>query len=204
MLAHMHAFRALRKPAIFAGQDRRSGDVRTTAALPLAVSKGLVKNQYKEPERCPGSRSGKHQSGGGAVALSQDEQRMLDEMERNLAADDPRLAARLNSFGRARVPGQARLRHARTAGGILALALIAAVTVMVFMISPFANHLRNDEHPRSTPPSAAARSNPSSRTSATATGTGDATGAKTAKAPAAHSGKAPGAKGTGTPAGAKH
>lgn len=73
------------------------------------------------------------------MALSMDEQRILDEMERNLAANDPRLAARLDSFGQPRRPGTIRLQHARTIGGVLALALIAAVTVMMFVISPFAH-----------------------------------------------------------------
>jgi hypothetical protein len=74
------------------------------------------------------------------VALSMDEQRILDEMERNLAANDPRLASRLGAFGQQRRPGTIRLQHARTIGGVLALALIAAVTVMMFVISPFAHH----------------------------------------------------------------
>ncbi len=103
------------------------------------------------------------------MALSQDEQRILDEMERNLAADDPRLAARLGSFGQPRLPGPMKVQHARTIGGVLALALIAAVTVMVFVVSPFANHMRNDHAPRGTP-SAAAKTAPSSRTSATSAG----------------------------------
>jgi Protein of unknown function (DUF3040) len=75
------------------------------------------------------------------VALSMDEQRILDEMERNLAADDPRLASRLGSFGQQRL-GTIRVQHARTIGGVLALALIAAVTVMMFVVSPFASHIR--------------------------------------------------------------
>jgi hypothetical protein len=92
------------------------------------------------------------------VALSMDEQRILDEMERNLVADDPRLAARLGSFGQTRVPGSIS-SHARTIGGVLALALIAAITVLVFVISPFANHLHGVQGPRShAPSSAAARS----------------------------------------------
>jgi hypothetical protein len=73
-----------------------------------------------------------------------DEQRILDEMERTLAAADPRLAARLGSFGQQRLTGAVRSSQARTIGGVLALALIAAVTVMVFVISPFASHVRND------------------------------------------------------------
>jgi hypothetical protein len=73
------------------------------------------------------------------VALSMEEQRILDEMERNLAADDPRLASRLGSFGQQRLPGAIRSQQARTIGGVLALALIAAITIMVFVVSPFAN-----------------------------------------------------------------
>ncbi len=115
------------------------------------------------------------------MALSQDEQRILDEMERNLAADDPRLAARLGSFGQPRLPGHMKLQHARTVGGVLALTLIAAVTVMVFVISPFAHHVRNDQAPRGTP-SAAARTTPSAK-SATAARSNSAT-VKAAKAPA--------------------
>jgi hypothetical protein len=74
------------------------------------------------------------------VALSMEEQRILDEMERNLAADDPRLASRLGTFGQQRLPGAIRSQQARTVGGVLALALIAAITIMVFVVSPFANH----------------------------------------------------------------
>jgi hypothetical protein len=73
-----------------------------------------------------------------------DEQRILDEMERNLAADDPRLAARLGAFGQQRLTGAIRSQQARTVGGVLALALIAAVTIMVFVVSPFASRVHND------------------------------------------------------------
>jgi len=76
-----------------------------------------------------------------------EEQRILDEMERNLSAEDPRLAARLGAFGQQRLPGPLRSQHARTVGGVLALALIAAITIMVFVISPFANHAGNNGKP---------------------------------------------------------
>jgi DUF3040 family protein len=95
------------------------------------------------------------------VALSMDEQRMLDEMERALAADDPRLAARLNAFGQ-HLPGLLSSPRAKAVSGLLALALIAAVTVMMFVLSPYARHHTNA--PRSTP-SAAAKSS-SAHTSA--------------------------------------
>jgi hypothetical protein len=84
------------------------------------------------------------------VALSMEEQRILDEMERNLAAEDPRLASRLGAFGQHRVPGSLRSQQARTIGGVLALALIAAITITVFVVSPFASHPRNDLKPANT------------------------------------------------------
>jgi cytoskeletal protein RodZ len=102
------------------------------------------------------------------VALSMDEQRILDEMERNLAADDPRLAARLGSFGQPRLPTAMRAQHVRTIGGVLALALIAAVTIMVFVISPFAKHMQNGPAPtRSTASSAPTTARNSQPTAAT-------------------------------------
>jgi hypothetical protein len=78
------------------------------------------------------------------VALSMEEQRILDEMERNLAAEDPRLASRLGAFGQQRLRSPLRSQQARTVGGVLALALIATITIMVFVISPFAHHARQN------------------------------------------------------------
>jgi len=78
------------------------------------------------------------------VALSMEEQRMLDEMERKLAAEDPRLASRFNAFGQQRMPGAFTSRRARTISGLLALALIAAVTMMMFVLSPYGAH-RSDK-----------------------------------------------------------
>jgi Protein of unknown function (DUF3040) len=101
------------------------------------------------------------------VALNMDEQRILDEMERNLAADDPRLAARLGSFGE---PGEGsvRLQHARTIGGVLALALIAAVTVLMFVVSPFASHVYDPgKAPASHKPTPTTHTTTKSKTSTT-------------------------------------
>ncbi len=74
------------------------------------------------------------------MALSMEEQRILDEMERKLAADDPRLASRFNKFGRQRLPGAFTSGRARTISCLVALALIAAVTVMMFVLSPYGRH----------------------------------------------------------------
>jgi Protein of unknown function (DUF3040) len=72
------------------------------------------------------------------VALSMDEQRILEEMERNLAADDPRLASRLSAFGQQGMHSPFLSGRAKTISGVLALTLIAAVTLVLFVLSPFA------------------------------------------------------------------
>jgi hypothetical protein len=88
------------------------------------------------------------------VALSMEEQRMLDEMERQLAADDPRLASRFNAFGQQRLPGALSSQRAKTISGLLALALIAAVTVMMFVLSPYGGHQTPASHSQTTSHSA--------------------------------------------------
>jgi len=85
-------------------------------------------------------------AGGGAVALSMEEQRMLDEMERQLAIDDPKLASRFNTFGEHRMPGAFASQRVKTIIGLLALALIAAVTVMMFVLSPYGAHHGSTPH----------------------------------------------------------
>jgi hypothetical protein len=97
------------------------------------------------------------------VALSMEEQRMLDEMERQLAADDPRLASRFLTFGQQRLPGTFSSQRAKTISGLIALALIAAVTVMMFVFSPYSNS-------HQTPP-AHARGNAVTHTGAGKSGT---------------------------------
>jgi hypothetical protein len=79
-------------------------------------------------------------AGGGAVALSMEEQRMLDEMERQLAIDDPKLASRFNTFGQQRTPRAFASQRVKTIVGLLAVLLIAAVTVMMFVLSPYGAH----------------------------------------------------------------
>jgi len=66
-----------------------------------------------------------------------DEQRILDEMERTLAADDPRLAARLAAFGQPSVGQMLRSRRARAAVSLMALGVIAAVAAVIYLVSAF-------------------------------------------------------------------
>lgn len=71
------------------------------------------------------------------MALPMDEQRILDEMERMLAADDPRLAARLAAFGQPGLGQALRTRRGRVTLSLMMLALIAAVAAVLYMMSAF-------------------------------------------------------------------
>jgi DUF3040 family protein len=64
-----------------------------------------------------------------------DEQRILDEMERMLAADDPRLAARLAAFGQPGFGQALRTRRARASLSVMVLVLIAAVAAVIYLMS---------------------------------------------------------------------
>jgi Protein of unknown function (DUF3040) len=64
-----------------------------------------------------------------------DEQRILEEMERMLAADDPKLAARLAAFGQPGFGQVLRTRRARATLSIMLLILIAAVAAVIYMMS---------------------------------------------------------------------
>jgi hypothetical protein len=63
-----------------------------------------------------------------------DEQRILEEMERMLAADDPRLAARLASFGR---PGLGHSIRTRRVRSLVTLAMLATVAVLIYAMISF-------------------------------------------------------------------
>ncbi len=101
------------------------------------------------------------------MALSQDEQRVLAEIERRLAADDPGLASCLTTFRR---PGPAtvlRSPRARIIGSLFTVLLVAMVSLMVYAMIPFRAHML-----RPTPPaSASARTSLSVETSAAPGGT---------------------------------
>jgi Protein of unknown function (DUF3040) len=102
------------------------------------------------------------------MALSMDEQRILDAMERKLADDDPLLASRLASFGRPGLSAVMRSRRARIVLSFLALVAIAAVSLAVYALTPF----RTSFEPKS-----AARQTPSHGVSRTVTPSAGSTGA---------------------------
>jgi hypothetical protein len=66
-----------------------------------------------------------------------DEQRILEEMERMLAADDPKLAARLAAFGQPGFGQVLRTRRARATLSIMVLVLIVAVAAVIYLMSSF-------------------------------------------------------------------
>jgi hypothetical protein len=71
------------------------------------------------------------------MALSMDEQRILDEIERGLGNADPRLAARLSSFGFKRTIFTLRTRRARVAVSCITLIVVAALSLVVYSLVPF-------------------------------------------------------------------
>jgi cytoskeletal protein RodZ len=86
------------------------------------------------------------------MALSQDEQRMLAEIERRLAADDPGLASCLTTFRRPGPGAVLRSPRARIIGSLFTVLLVAMVSLMVYAMIPFRTHMLR--HPP--PPTAGA------------------------------------------------
>ena len=88
------------------------------------------------------------------MALSMDEQRILDEMERKLAEDDPSLASRLASFTGPALGTMLRSPRARVLAWVAALTTVAVVMLVVYAMMPFrgsAGRGTTTHHPASTP-----------------------------------------------------
>ncbi len=71
------------------------------------------------------------------MALSMEEQRILAEIERQLAGDDPSLAARLTTFGRPGLVASLRTTRGRVLISFLTVALVALLSLMVYSLVPF-------------------------------------------------------------------
>jgi hypothetical protein len=71
------------------------------------------------------------------MALSMDEQRMLAEIERRLAAEDPGLATRLSSFRRPRPAAGFRTTRGKIIGSICTVILLAVIGFTVYAMVPF-------------------------------------------------------------------
>jgi Protein of unknown function (DUF3040) len=74
------------------------------------------------------------------MALSQDEQRVLAEIERRLAAEDPGLASSLSTFRRPGPGSVLRSPRARIIGSLFTVLLVAVVSLMVYAMIPFRAH----------------------------------------------------------------
>jgi len=75
------------------------------------------------------------------MALSMDEQRILAEIERRLAADDPGLASCLSTFRR---PGPRTVLRSPRARIIGSLFTVLLVSLMVYAMIPFRDHTGHD------------------------------------------------------------
>ena len=74
------------------------------------------------------------------MALSMDEQRVLAEIERRLAAEEPGLAACMTSFRRPGPAAVLRSPRARIIGSLFTVLLVAMISLMVYAMIPFRAH----------------------------------------------------------------
>jgi len=148
-----------------------------------------------------------------------DEQRMLAEIERRLAAENPGLASNLTSFRKPGRLGVFRSTRARVIGSLFTVAVVAMVSLMVYATMPFRSGGRAaGHHPVTTtstssgPSQAKIGAAPGGSSSAAGTGTAKTStrssasaqpSASTAKAASASASAPAAAGGTGTPAAAR-
>jgi hypothetical protein len=87
------------------------------------------------------------------MALSMDEQRLLAEIERRLAAEDPGLAARLSSFRRPGASTLLRSPRLRIVGSVFTVAIVAVVSLVVYAMIPLRTHTTRmlTTHPAASP-----------------------------------------------------
>jgi hypothetical protein len=106
------------------------------------------------------------------MALSMDEQRMLAEIERRLAAQDPGLATRLSSFKRPRPAVRLGTTRGKIIGSICTIALLAIIAVTVYATIPFrANSQKLTKQPTATSSSAPVKSSAPAKSGAAQAGT---------------------------------
>ena len=140
------------------------------------------------------------------MALSMDEQRILAEIEKRLAADDPGLASCLTTFRRPGPGAVLRSPRARIIGSLFTVLLVALVSLMVYAMIPFRAHtIRNVTPTAQAPVNASMSSAPSShlpstqQTTASASTTGgSSTAASATSGSAGHASGTAAAKAQGT------
>jgi Protein of unknown function (DUF3040) len=81
------------------------------------------------------------------MALSMDEQRILAEIERRLAADDPYLAGSLSAFTRPRLGASIRAAKGRLLATVVAMAAVAVAALMIYSFVPFRVIARQNDQP---------------------------------------------------------
>src|SRR5580692_5928355 len=74
--------------------------------------------------------------GGGAMALSMEEQRILAEIERQLAGEDPGLAVRLSRFGRPGLAAGLNTPRGRVLASFFVVGVVALLSLMVYSLMP--------------------------------------------------------------------
>jgi predicted lipid-binding transport protein (Tim44 family) len=125
------------------------------------------------------------------MALSMDEQRILDEIERRLSSADPRLATRMATFGGPRHPFAVRMRRLRLLASFSTLLIVAVVSLVVYAVMPFRSGAERHASSKSSAsppqsvqmaPSGAARQ-PSSSARAASPAASAASGVPAAQAP---------------------
>ena len=81
------------------------------------------------------------------MALSMDEQRILAEIERRLAADDPYLAGNLSAFTRPRLGASIRAAKGRLLAAVVAIAAVALAALVIYSFVPFRVIARQNDQP---------------------------------------------------------
>lgn len=70
------------------------------------------------------------------MALSMEEQRILAEIERQLAGEDPALAVRLSKFGRPGLAAGLKTPRGRVLASFLVVGAVALLSLMVYSLMP--------------------------------------------------------------------
>ena len=139
------------------------------------------------------------------MALSMDEQRILDQIERGLASADPALATRMASFGASRRITTLRMRRLRLVASLMTLLVVASVSLVVYALVPFrtgtdrhaGNKASSPAHPvmtapshpgHSSPQASAAQASAAPASASPALGASAAAGSAASQAPSTHAG----------------
>ncbi len=97
------------------------------------------------------------------MALSMDEQRILAEIERRLAADDPYLAGNLSAFTRPRLGASIRAAKGRLLATVVAVAAVALAALVIYSFVPFRVIARQNDQPSGQQTTQQAKAKASSR-----------------------------------------